>query len=105
MSNEIPFSLFRNEECCWLLQQKTSNCLNLAFELVLMFELDNTSEQNYQSLRALFNLTKHFASILFSQLDYYFENKFLCREILMFKLYRYLNDFSRDIKNTIFKIV
>ena len=48
-----------------------------------MFELDNTPEQNYQSLRALFNLTKHFASILSSQLDYYFENKFLCREILI----------------------
>ena len=48
-----------------------------------MFELDNTPEQNYQSLRALFNLTKPFASILSSQLDYYFENKFLCREILI----------------------
>ena len=87
ISNDILISIIKNFATCYceklasifndcLKENKFPNLMKIAEISPVSEKLDNTSKDNNRPISTLSNFTKHFESILFTQLNGYMQNKF-----------------------------
>ena len=87
ISNDILISIIKNFATCYceklasifndcLKENKFPNLMKIAEINPVSEKLDNTSKDNNRPISTLSNFTKHFESILFTQLNGYMQNKF-----------------------------